>query len=238
MNILWRKEWYLQSTPVALWIRLGLWLGFALFFLAAYQEYQALAPQFAQLENRRGATQMLLLPVNQFALNMMLIWAVFFGARALAQEYEWHTLLFASWKLLRMKALVLWVNLWLLLLPFWLCVGYLALATDWDKGLVYGILAAQGLLSIYVVGLVWVLSALLRHSVTTALSATVLLLLLWLAPLLIREPVVLANMLQWFSPFSHIHFLTQGIFHIQTLVFILLHLVFFASCLMLTQQEN
>lgn len=237
MSLLWRKEWFLQSSLAALWLRLGLWLGFALFFLAIYQEYQSLALQLAQLENRRGATQMLLSPVNQFSLNMLLIWAVFFGSRALAQEYEWQTLPFASWKVLWVKALVLWLNLVLLLLPFWLSVAYLALATDWDKGLLVGFFAAQALLSVYAVALVWVLSTLLRHSVTTALSATVLLLLLWLAPLLIHEPQVLADMVQWFSPFSHIYLLTQGVFHMQTGVFVLLHTVFFASCLMLVKGE-
>lgn len=238
MNPLWRKEWHLQSSLAALWLRLGLWLALALFFLSAYQQYQSLALQLAQLENRRGATQMLLLPVNQLLLNAMLLWTVFFGARALAQEYEWQTLPFAGAAVLWRKALILWLNVMLLSLPFWLSVGFLGLKTDWDKGLLYGMAAAQIFLSLYALALVWLLSLRLRHSVTTALAAAVLLLLLWLSPLLIYEPAPAADIVRWLSPFSHAALFTQGIFHVQTAVFVLLHVLFFGSCFILMQQEN
>lgn len=234
----WWKEWYLQSSAAALWLRLALWLGFALFFLAAYQQYQEIAPQLAQLENRRGATQMLLVPVHQFLLHLMLLWAVFFGARALAQEFEWQTLSFRLGQTLALKAAVLYANLLLLTLPFWLSVAYLALGSDWDRGLLYGLAAAQFGFAAYLVALMWALAACLRHSVTTALAAAVLLLLLWLAPLLLHEPPLLANMLQWLSPFSHIALLNQGIFHVQTAIFALLHAGFLMSCVILAQQER
>ena len=78
----------------------------------------------------------------------------------------------------------------------------------------------------------------LRHSVTTALAAAVLLLLLWLSPLLIYEPAPAADIVRWLSPFSHAALFTQGIFHVQTAVFVLLHVLFFGSCFILIQQEN
>ncbi len=244
MVSLWRKEWFMQMPRIASWVLAALWVLLALYFLASYQEYKILAPQLAQLENRRGATQMLLSTVNQLLLWQMIAWSVFFGARSIAQEYEWqtHTLISMTHggfiRQIRIKLGVLWTYLLLLTVPFWFSAIWFSTATNWDNGLIFGIALSQIFLSAYAVFLTMAVSSTLKQGTTASLVCAVIWLLLWLAPLLIHSPPAISNMVQWLSPFSHIHLLVRGQFNLQTLIFITMHLLFFSSCLVIAQQET
>lgn len=237
-----RKELYLQITPSAISILAVFWLAIGLYFLAAYQEYQTIANQLAQLENRRGATQMLLLPVNQLALWLMALWSCAFGARAVAQEHEWHTaqiaaVQFGTARLIRSKTILQFIALLLIPLPLWFAIIWLWHAASWDCGLLAGILASQLLIAIYASLLAAVLSAACRHSLSAALTAVIIWAALWLLPLLITDPPAANALLQWFSPFAHAGLLTQGQFTLQTGIFLGMHIVFFLTCLQLTDSH-
>lgn len=239
-----RKEWFQQCSPVALVLLTVAWAAVGLYFITAFQEYQHLAPQLAQLENRRGATQMLLVPINGLVIWLMILWSVFFGARSIAQEYEWHTVLLfrvcygGFLKQIFLKFVVLFGFLMALALPFWVGVGWLAVGTDYDIGLLVGILASQLLIALYASLLALGLSAMLKQGTTAALMCAVLWGGLWIAPILVQSPEDLVAMLQWLSPFAHIGLLTQGQYSVQTLIFIVMSVFYFVSWLMFIEWEG
>lgn len=238
-----RKESYLHLTPLSIVMLGAFWFVIALYFLAAYQEYQTLAPQLARLESPRGATQMLLVAVNQLVIGLMVLWSSVFGARSIAQEYEWHTaqLLWVqnqgmSWY----RAKIFWQLLALcwISVPFWFAVCWLGHATGWDKGLLLGIFSAQLLIAVYACLLASALSAAFKQGLSAALTAVIIWLGLWLAPILVTEPAGLNAMLQWFSPFAHTTLMMQGQFTLQTLLFFVMHSLFFITWLRLNVGEN
>lgn len=243
MNTNHRKELYLQITPFAIAVLSVFWLLTGLYFLTAYQEYQNIAPQLAQLESPRGATQMLLVPVNQLVLWFMIAWSCAFGARSIAQEYEWHTAQLIAVQTYYIREYLSKIGLQALTLlfittPFWFAVAYLSPATHWDKGLLVGIFATQLLIAIYATLLASTLSATFKQSLSSALIAVIIWLSLWLAPLLITEPENLFAILQWFSPLAHANLLTQGQFTLQTAIFLLMHILFFGTWLYINLSEN
>lgn len=238
-----RKEVFQQISFVAIGLLVLAWVALGLYFLTAFQEYQHLAPQLAQLENRRGATQMLLVPVNELLLWLMIIWSVFFGARAIAQEYEWHTVSLyrvcegGFLKQIWLKFVVLFGLLMLLALPFWVGVVWLSFGTEYDFGLLVGIFSTQLLIALYAVLLALTLSALFKQGTTAALVCAMVWGTLWLTPMLVQSPDNLVAMLQWLSPFAHVGLLTQGQYSVQTLIFIVMHGFYFVSCLIFIEQE-
>lgn len=228
----WRKEWMMQWTPAAAVMLALLWLLFGLYFLAGYQSYQALAADLAQLDNRRGATEMLLGAGNGVLLWMMVLWSVFWGARTLAQEYEWQTAAFyrAFWRRwLWVKAGALAAALLLLTLPFWFSVAWLSTAVHWDRGLLLGFFLAQTFIALYATGLALAVAAVLRHGMTAALLALLLWTAFWLLPLLINAPPLWADLVRWLSPFAHAELLSTGTLHSQTGVFALVMAAFWIS---------
>ncbi|SUO92996.1 hypothetical protein [Suttonella ornithocola] len=238
------KEYYLQASLLSLGMLTLIWTIFALYFLAAFQEYQHLAPQLAQLENRRGATQMLLLPVNQLVIWIIITWSVFFAARTISQEYQWQTItlypkyLGGFFYQIIFKIIVLIIILTTLIISFWFGVAWLSQGTQFDNGLLIGFLASQILTIAYAIGLSLTISIILKQNTSASMCCAIIWLLWWLLPLLFNSPASLVAMLQWLSPFAHNDLLMQGQFTLQTLIFIILHIIFFLSLIYYYQQEN
>ncbi len=229
---LWRKEWFLLSSPWAMALWAMAWLAFALVMLAAFQEYQALAPKLAGLDLPRGASDMLLGSVSRVLFWLQALWGVLLASRLLADEYQQGTIhLYRRYKgvLIAMKALAVFFSTMGLGVAFWLSVVWLSQGTRFDPGVLFGIACAQGLVCLYATGLGLAIASIFRHALASALFSALLLVLLWLLPGLISSPAVLVEMSQWFSPFAHANLLVAGQFVGQTLVFALLHGVYFFS---------
>lgn len=218
-----RKEWRLLFSPTLL-IALALaWLALGWFLLALLQEYQAIAAQLAQLENRRGATEMLLGTANDFVKWLMVLWSIFFGARSLAVERQWHTLTLyygLSWRNFYLaKALLLTLALLLLTLPFWLTAGGLAAGVSWDKPLLLSYLLGQLFFIVFAVGLSLTISAGQSQGLSASLLTALCWLLLWLSPTLSSTPPWLPVLMRYLSPFEHFQLLQQGILSVQTIFY-------------------
>ena len=224
------KELFLTFSPLASAVLLLFYFAWAVYFFSLYQQYQDLAPQLALLENQRGATQMLLRAANFLTIFQLISWSIFFGARSFAVEFEWLTFrLFGD--CLPEKATVLIFSQLLIILPFWLAVFLLGFGTNWDEGLLVGMFLSQMLFILYGSALVICVSLTLKQGISSSLLLGIIWLLLFLLPPVIEEPEVLSNLLLWFSPFEQTKLLSGGIFHIQTLIFFILHGLFFISYL-------
>lgn len=232
---MWAKEWRMMMWPSGVWAMALAWLVVALFLLSYLEEYQAIAIQLAGLNNRRGATEMLLVPVNGVLTWLMVLWSVYFGARGIALERQWQTeaIYLGSrrifWRLLSLKIASLMLAMILITLPFWVFIGFLFTATEWDTGLMLGLILAQGLMVLYATLLSLAVSATQNQALIASLFVALIWLLLWVAPTLTTEPAGLVAMLRWLSPFEHIALLEQGMLSGQTLVFLALHLLFFLT---------
>ncbi|WP_072281559.1 hypothetical protein [Rappaport israeli] len=86
------------------------------------------------------------------------------------------------------------------------------------------IIGYAGLLSLLV-------SVLCVQALTASLVLALIWLFLWVAPTLISQPQAWVAMLQWLSPFEHVQLLMQGVVHSQTLMFVLVHWLIFMTLL-------
>ncbi|MBP3194273.1 MAG: hypothetical protein J6M05_01205 [Cardiobacteriaceae bacterium] len=237
------KELYQFFSPLAVFSLAGIWLFWGICFFVFFEQYQALAAKLAMLENRRGATQMLLVTANNLLMWLLVAWVIFFASKTVATEFEQQTFRLLPRHLggfvrsLKYKFLVILLSIALLVLPFWLAVFALSFATDWDLGQVFGIFLTQVLFAVYAASSAILAALFLRQGVASALFLALFWLLLYVLPLIIYEPASLAAVVQWFSPFSHAQLLSAGIFHIQTLTFILLNAFFFISLTLLVDWE-
>lgn len=239
---LWDKDWRLLLSHYGIFAFIAIAFFQGLYFLVAYQEYVEIAPALAKLSNRKGASEMLLAPVSDLLIYLLILWSIFFATRLLAQEYEWRTA--ALWgsaqegKALASKGLVLLSSMLLLIAPFWIGVGFLSLGTQFDTGILVGIFCAQLLMIAYALGLAFVLSLWLKQAVMAALLCFLFWLGIYLAPILLLSPLSLQMMVRWLSPFSHSHLLQQGIFSLQTGLFVLLQGCLFVSLCICYQQRR
>ena len=231
------KELFLNFSPLASVVLLLFYFSWAVHFFFFFQEYQAIASQLALLENKRGATQMLLGSGNSLIIFQIVAWSIFFGARNFALEYEWLTFRLFGDCLLE-KFLVLIFSLALITLPFWLAVFFLGFGTNWDEGLLFGLFLSQIIFIFYSSLLAVCISISLKQGISSSLFLGIIWLLLYLLPLIIHEPELLTNLLQWFSPFEQTKLLQKGIFHIQSLMFFILHGLFFISYLGILQNDD
>lgn len=229
------KSWRLLATSF-FWVALGTaWLLFSLYLLISLQEYMAISPTLAGLDNQPGATHMLLGQGARAAQWLMVVWSVFFVPRVFAGERQWMTYHLRRTSLARQSSgwwrhvLVAWFALLLLLLPFWLAVVILAPVVPWDTGLllVYGLM--QLMFAAYAVMLTAALSVWPGQMITASLLVGLVWLLLWLLPVLSSSPPWLAALLQWFSPFSHQALLMDGLLSVQSMLFWVLHMIFLAT---------
>ncbi|MDO4777590.1 MAG: hypothetical protein Q4A06_09110 [Cardiobacteriaceae bacterium] len=229
------KSWRLLATP-SFWVALGIaWLLFSLYLLLALQEYLAVAPMLAGLDNQPGATALLLGQGMRALQWLMVVWTVFFVARLFAGERQWMAFHLRRTSLSRRDRgwlshlCVAWLVLLLLSVPFWLLVALLALAVDWDVHL----LVAYALLQLGFAAYAAMLAAMLAlwpgQIITAALLVAMVWLVLWLLPVLTSQPPWLVALLQWFSPFSHNTLLLDGLWSAQTALFFLLHAAFFLT---------
>ena len=229
--------WRLLATPF-FWTALALvWLLQGLYLLLALQEYLAIAPTLAGLENQPGATHLLLGQGARAVQWLMVIASIFFVSRLFAGERQWMTYYLRRTSLARPGAtwmayvMVAWVALMLLAVPFWLMVGVLAPDVDWDSGLLAAYALQQCLFAAYAALLAAMLSVWPGQIITAALLTGLVWLLLWLLPVLTSTPEWLVAILQWFSPFSHAALLLDGWVSGQSVLFFALHAVFFMSWL-------
>lgn len=233
------KEWFLLWPRWSVFALLLFYVAFAVYFLAAFESYQEFAPRLAQLENKRGATEFLLLPVAGFLSWQLIAWSVFFGARGVALEFEGRTYeLYGQlfYKALWRKFWVLFLSLFLLTLPFWFSVFFLSLGTSWDRGLLLGIFLAQLFLVLFALLLLFVLCLCFRQALLSALMASFIWLLLYLFSWGIEPP--LAGLAQWLSPFYHMALLQNGVLHMQTFLFVLCAFLFLFAFLCLFYEKE
>ncbi|MDO4642596.1 MAG: hypothetical protein Q4A74_02020 [Cardiobacteriaceae bacterium] len=229
------KEYRLLGTPV-FFIALAIsWFALGWFLVSGLLEYQAIAAKLAGLENKRGATETLLGSASRVLQWLMILWSIYFGARCLASERLWHTdaLLYGVrggfYRLVFSKILVLMSAQGLLCLPFWLFAYWLSLSSAWDHCLLVALALAQVFLVFYTTLLSLVVSATQKQPLPASLLLALLWLLLWLLPVLTTTPLWLVEILRWFSPFEHIALLHRGIASMQTLIFFVIHCLFFAT---------
>lgn len=234
---MWAKEWRMLMLPVGVWAMALAWFVLALFLLNYFLEYQAIAVKLAGLSNQRGATQLLLVQANQLVLYWLVLWSLFFGARSFSLERQWHCdyLYVGSrrllWRILGFKIATLLGSMLLLTLPFWVFFLGLWDATQWQGALVWGIVLAQVLIIGYAGLLSLLVSVLCAQALTASLVLALIWLFLWVAPTLISQPQAWVAMLQWLSPFEHVQLLMQGVVHSQTLMFVLVHWLIFMTLL-------
>ncbi len=233
MRALWRKECHFLCAPLPVLAVIFAWFAWGIYFLAALREYQALAARFASLSPARGASEMLLLPVNRLLLLLLALWIVFFAARSIGEEYACGTVAlyrrrFVSWLLAKSGALLLFGALFTL--PFWFSVAWLSSATRFDRAVLVGVAAAQALILVYCCAMACCVALWLRRqALAAALLGTLLLLLLWLLPSLVSSPAGLVAMLEWLSPFAHARLLVGGQFTLQSVLFVVLQSGLFLS---------
>lgn len=234
---LYRKEWRLLASP-SYFLSLSLtWLLLGWYFAAGLQEYQAIATKLAQLENQRGASDLLLGSGQQLLQLLMLAWSVYFGARCVAQEKQWHThtllrgVAGADGAWLWSKALCLGISLGIITLPYWFFAGYLWLvgAVVWDGGLLLSHALAQCLLIVYATGAALALSSSQSQALSASLCLALWYLMLWLLPLFIQSPLWLTESLKFISPFEHLTLLNRGIISFTTFNFLILHIFIFIT---------
>ncbi|UJF24956.1 hypothetical protein L0B52_02105 [Suttonella sp. R2A3] len=236
------KEWRLLCGGAFYVSLLLMWLGLTIYLLAAFEAYQDLAPKLAQLNNQRGATELLLGQGSRVVVWLIIIFSLYFAARCLGIEREWRTDQLwrfnqGRWRVIWAKLLVLLIGSMLVALPFWLFVGALTPGTDWDNGLLWAMVLAQGLVIIYALLLGLMVSAKLPPLVAS-LCLALIWLLLWLMPILLSSPDWLVAITRWLSPFEHIELLHQGILSMQTVFFLLLHILCFTTLLSLFLTEE
>lgn len=232
VGALWRKECHVFCAPLPVASVVLAWIAWGLYFLAAFQEYQVLAPRLAALSTPRGASEMLLLPTNQLLLWLLALWLVFFAARSIGEEYTLGTMGMYRRRFvaaLCAKAGTAFLFGALFVLPFWVCVFWLSRGTRFDHGVLVGVAAAQILILLYCCLMACVIALWLKQPLGGALLGALLLVLSWLLPNLVSSPAGLVAMLQWLSPFAHAELLCRGEFSLQSLVFIVLHSAFFVS---------
>lgn len=229
------KSWRLLATPL-FWIALAVgWLLFSLYFLLALQEYMAVMPMLAGLDNQPGATHMLLGQGMRGLQWFMVLWSIFFIPRLFAGERQWSTYhlrrtsLSSPSKGWWTNIVVAWLALLLLVVPFWVAVFFLAEAAQWDVNLLYAYALMQVVFAAYAVMLAAMLSVWPTQIVTASLLVGLVWLLLWLLPVVTSSPAWLVAILQWFSPFSHLALLMDGLLSWQSIVFWVLHMMFFMS---------
>ena len=229
------KSWRLLATPF-FWVALGVaWLLFSLYLLLSLQEYQAISPMLAGLDNQPGAT-VLLLGQGMHALQwLMVVWTVFFVARLFAGERQWITfhlrrtsLVCRDWGWLGYLC-VTWLALLLLTVPFWLLVAILTPTVVWDVHLLAAYALLQMGFAAYAVLLAAMLAVWPGQIITASLLVAITWMSLWLLPVLTSQPEWLVALLQWFSPFSHNALLIDGLWSAQTVLFFLLHAGFFLT---------
>lgn len=231
------KSWRLLATPF-FWVALGVaWALFALYMLMVLQEYLAISPMLAGLENQPGATHMLLGQGARAVQWLMVLWSVFFVPRLFAGERQWLTYHLRRTSLAR-RSIGWWSHvavaglaLLLLALPFWVFVAGLSPVVQWDGGLLAAYAFMQIFFAAYAVGLAAMLSIWPRQMLTASLLVGLVWLVLWLLPVLTSSPEWLVALLQWFSPFSHQALLMDGLVSVQSVVFWGLHMIFFATWL-------
>lgn len=225
------KEWRLLLTPGFGLALSFCWLALGWYLLAGLEEYNAIAGQLAQLENRRGATEMYLGAANQWLQTLMVLWSIYFGARSLAQERQWQTQTLhygSDWTpFLWAKALVLGTCLLLLTLPFWLVVLWLQSGVHWDGPLLAAQALGQLFFLLFALGLSLSISATQSQALSASLLTALAWLLLWLAPTLSTSPAWLPLLLRYLSPFEHFQLLQQGIVALQTGAYLLFMLFIF-----------
>ncbi|MDO5090298.1 MAG: hypothetical protein Q4D61_02020 [Cardiobacteriaceae bacterium] len=229
------KSWRLLATPF-FWVALGVgWLLLSLYLLLALQEYLAVAPTLAGLENQSGATTLLLGQGMRALQWLMVVWTVFFVARLFAGERQWMTFHLRRTSLARRDRewcahlWVAWCSLLLLTVPFWLLVAVLAPVVAWDVHLLAAYALMHMAFAAYAVMLTAMLAVWPGQIITASLLVAVAWLSLWLLPVLTSQPAWLVAMLQWFSPFSHNALLMDGLWSGQTALFFLLHAGFFLT---------
>lgn len=229
------KSWRLLATPF-FWIALGVsWLLLSFYLLLVLQEYFAISPKLAGLDNQPGAT-ILLLGQSMHALQwLMVVWTVFFVTRLFAGERQWMTFHLRRTSLVRYDLgwlahlCIAWLALLLLVVPFWLLVGVLASVVNWDMHLLLAYAFMQLEFAAYAVMLTAMLAVWPSQIITASLLVAIIWLLLWLLPVLTSQPEWLVVLLQWFSPFSHNALLIDGLWSAQTMLFFLLHTGFFLT---------
>lgn len=231
---LWQKEWTQLQSPLFIVLLVLIWWIWGIYFLSAVQEYQTLSPQLALLSTPRGASDMLLVPLNHLLGWLLAIYTVFVVAKSLGDEFLYRTVAlfyrdFYRWLTVKLAAIATLTAL--ATLPFWCAVIWLSMTTDFDDGVVAGIVCGQIVLLLYALGLGAVFTMWLRHTLAAAAFLVLWLILLWLLPSLISEPAFLVLLLQWLSPFAHVGLLHSGQFSLQTAVFVLLHGGYFISLL-------
>lgn len=229
------KAWRLLATPFFWAALVVVWLLLGLYLLLLLQEYLAIAPTLAGLENQPGATQWLLGQGARAVQWLMVVWSVFFVSRLFAGERQWMTYHLRRTSLARPRAgwtayvAVVWLGMLLLTVPFWLIVVVLAPAVQWDVALLSAYALAQGCFAAYATLLSATLAVWPGQMVTAALLAGLVWLVLWLLPVLTSSPEWLVAILQWLSPFSHVALLFDGLVSGQSMLFFALHALFFLS---------
>lgn len=229
------KSWRLLATPSYWAALLTGWLLFGLYILLALQEYMAAAPMLAGLDNQPGATHMLLGQGVNAGQWLMIVWGVFFVPRLFAGERQWLTYHLRRTSLTRRSggwwryALVSWLALLLLMLPFWIFVVWLMPSVFWDSTLLGAYALAQILFAAYAVGLAAMLSVWSGQVIASSLLSGLVWLGLWLLPVLTSSPEWLVAIMQWFSPFSHQALMLNGLISVQSVIFWALHMIFFGS---------
>lgn len=215
-----RKEWRILDTPMFFFALCVNWLILGLFLGAGFEDYQAMASQYAQLNNKKGATEMILGSANQIFQILATLWAIYFGGRSLAQEKQWqtHILHFGLTKsaFFGAKSLILVTSLALLALPFWFFVIWVSFGTDWDNLLLFSLALAQIFWIIFATAFSLTLSASQKQALSASLLCALMWLILWLAPILTSAPSDWVAVLRYLSPFEHFSLLQTGILSLQS----------------------
>lgn len=226
-----------------------LWLCFAqlfsaLYLFAAIQTYLENLPMLLSLENKRGATELVLKPVGASLLYVMGLWSVFCGGRFFAFQRQTRSYYLSLTEIgaTRYPHLIhamglLFCSLLAGLVCYWLCIALLSPYTQWDKHHLLAIALTHLLHALYTTLLTTLVSLSQKHSTTASLMLALIWASLWFLPALSSEPAWLGALLQWFSPYAHSNLLLDGILSVQTMLFYGLHFLAFFT-LIIYLQEN
>lgn len=229
-----QRQWRNYTQSPTLWLILATSIFFiSIFLLNLFEEYRNIQAQVARAELNYGATVSVLGNGLWSFRLMVILWSIACGAGLIAEEKQERTLVLlrllpdSGSAILLAKAAALFLLLqWTgLLYAFFVVLSLPYVA--WDLPLCLAQWLSLELLALYGSMLALFVSSYSAGSLLSGLLLLLFWLLIYFIPDSVGDVYALEQWLQWFSPFAHADLLAQGILSLQTLWFLLIHLLAF-----------
>lgn len=236
--------WRQIATPSYFaWLLIS-FLSIGLYLLAATQSYIDLMPTIISLNNQHGITDLAFKPVASMQNILLIFWSIFVGSKFFAYNRANNTHLLMITQIncklfpsINNNLFQLLISCFISTAVFWLAVLLFSFYIDFDQGQLFAFFISQVLFSIYATLLSSFISIYQKQVISASLLVALIWANLWFLPTITTQPLWLVSMLQWFSPFSHLDLLLEGILTSQTIIFFLIHYWLFYSLIILKREQ-